>query len=281
MNKLSTEKRVQILHMMVEGSSMRSIARVVGVSINTVVKLLEDAGTVCGIYFDNHIKNVKASQIQCDEIWAFCYAKEKNVPRIKGNPEHAGNVWLWTAVDPETKLIISWTISETRDEEEAFYFLHDVRKRLAKGVRPQVSTDGNAPYVSVVPTVFAAKVDFAQVIKHYEKNRYAGSTKKVVSGNPDMAKVSTSIMERHNLTTRMSLRRFTRKTNAHSKKWENHYHSLALYFTWYNFCRIHSTIEQTPAMKAGLSREPDSLEWILDLIDSQELAKKLKAKYGF
>ncbi len=251
---------------------MRSISRIVGVSINTVTKLLVDAGNACGIYYDKHIRNVAACQIQCDEIWAFCYAKEKNLSRIKGNPEHAGDVWLWTALDPESKLIVSWWMSEERDEEQAFYFMRDLAKRLDG--RVQLSTDAWRAYNKSVPTAFAGKIDYGQLVKQYEKNHYVGKTKKKICGNPDTDKIETVFMERHNLTTRMSLRRYTRKTNAHSKKWENHHHSLALYFTWYNFIRIHSTIGTAPAVQAGLISEPHTLEWILDLIYALEMYEK-------
>lgn len=275
MRQLNDEKRIQILQMLVEGSSMRSISRIAGVSINTVTKLLVDAGRACEIYLDKHIKNVESRQIQCDEIWAFCYAKDKNLDRIKGNPEHAGTLWLWTALDPQSKLIVSWWLSENRDEEQAFYFAQDVKKRLAN--RVQLSTDGALAYHKVIPVVFAGAVDFGQIIKEYEKGRYVGNTKKKICGNPKMRDIDTVFMERHNLTTRMSLRRYTRKTNAHSKKWENHHHSLALYFAWYNFVRVHSTLKQTPAQAAGLTSEKFSFEWILSMVDGVRWLDKHQA----
>lgn len=275
MNTITKEKRIQILQMLLEGSSMRSIERVVGVSINTVAKLLIDAGRACDIYFDKHIKNVESRQIQADEVWAFCYAKDKNLDRIKGNPEHAGTVWLWTAIDPETKLIVSWWLSEERTQEQAFYFMRDLKKRLAN--RVQLSTDGALAYEKVVPVVFAGKVDFGQIIKEYEKGKYTGNTKRKVCGDPRTRDIDTVFMERHNLTTRMSLRRYTRKTNAHSKKWENHHHSLALYFAWYNFVRVHSSLGMTPAQAAGLTSEKFSFEWMLSLVDAVRWLDKHKA----
>ena len=255
---------------------MRSISRIVGVSINTVTKLLVDAGIASDLFQEHHVRKVNANQIQCDEIWSFCYAKDKTINRgrVKGYPERAGTNWLWTAIDPESKLIVSWHLSESRDEEQAFYFIQDLRGRLAN--RVQISTDGNFQYQKVIPTVFAGKVDFAQVIKEYESGRYVGSTKKKITGNPDYQKIGTTFMERHNLTTRMSLRRYNRKTNAHSKKLEYHYLALSLYFCWYNWIRVHSTIGTTPAVVAGLTKFTYDMEHILDLIDAVEYLEKHK-----
>ena len=271
MNNLSTEKRIQILNMLVESSSMRSISRIVGVSINTVTKLLVDAGRACETYFNSTVRNVSSRLIECDEIWAFCYAKQKRVDknRIKGDPDYAGNVWLWTAFDPQSKLIVSYMTSDSRGEEPAFYFMQDLRRRLAG--RVQISTDGLPSYTKVTPTVFNQEVDFAQIVKQYEGSKYVGADITKVCGNPRMERVSTTLMERHNLTTRMSLRRYTRKTNAHSKKMEHRSYALSLYFVWYNFCRVHSTINTTPAVQAGLTPHVFDMQWILNLIRSMEI----------
>ena len=277
MNKLSTEKRIQILNMLVEGSGLRSISRIMNVSINTVTKLLLDAGRACDIYHHRNVRNVSSQRLELDEIWSFCYAKAKTVGRNKmtGNPDYAGDVWLWTALDPDSKLIVSWMTSVDHLTETADEFVEDVAGRLDLSQRVQVSSDGWSPYHGAIHRHFQGKADYAQVVKHYTSDgRYDGSTKRRMQGNPDMASVSTSLMERHNLTTRMSLRRYNRKTNAHSKKLEHHYLSLALYFTWYNWIRIHSTIGTTPAVKAGLSKYKYEMEHILDLIDAVEYLEK-------
>ena len=251
---------------------MRSISRVVGVSINTVAKLLSEAGEACAAYHDTHVHHVSAQQIQCDEIWSFCYAKEKNLDYVTGDPEYAGNVWTWTAIDRESRLIISWMISADRDADNAKDFIQDLSLRLDN--RIQLSTDGLISYIDAVERAFGTEVDYAQIVKEYGttpedgRHRYRGSTKKKISGSPNTNAISTSHMERHNLTTRMCLRRYTRKTNAFSKKLQNHLFSLALYFVWYNFCRNHSTIKKTPAMAAGLAETNYSMEWLLDMIDS-------------
>ena len=281
MNKLPIEKRVQILHMLVEGSSMRSISRVVGVSINTVTKLLVDAGKACQDYHDATVQNVYATRVEADEIWSFCYSKQKNVPGVVGRPDYAGDVWTWTAIDRDSKLLISWAVSPGRGTEYAIEFMDNLRSRLAN--RVQLTTDGHRAYLDAVEGAFGGDVDYAQLVKRYgssqdrkdsPQNRYSpsectGATKTRIMGNPDYDSVSTSIVERHNLTTRMSLRRFTRLTNAFSKKLENHLHSLALYFVWYNFCRSHKTLKgHTPAMAAGLTEARYSLKWIVELIDA-------------
>ena len=256
---------------------MRSISRIMDVSYNTVQKLLLDAGRACDIYDHHHVRNVDLERIELDEIWSFCYAKDKTVERnrIQGNPDYAGSVWLWTALDPDSKLIVSWTTSTSRATEYADEFVEDVASRLDLSHRVQVSSDGWSPYHAAIYRHFKGQADYGQVIKHYENNgRYSGSTKKRMQGHPNYDKISTSLMERHNLTTRMSLRRYNRKTNAHSKKIEHHYLALALYFHWYNWCRVHSTIGTTPAIKAGLTSYKDDFEGILQLIDSVEYLKK-------
>ena len=265
MNKLPDAKRKQILHMLVEGMSMRSISRVVGVSLNTVTKLLVDAGTACEKFHNERVTGLATELVECDEIWSFCYAKERQVPYIKGKPEHAGSVWTWTAMDTGARFIISWLVSGGRDTENALLFMADLRSRLAR--RVQLSTDGFHGYLVGVEGSFGGDVDYAQIIKEYGYKHVKSVEKKAITGSPDYYDASTIYMERHNLTTRMSVRRFTRMTNAFSKKIENHCHALALYFVYYNFCRIHSTLKTTPAVKIGLDDTERDLDWMLRLID--------------
>ena len=288
MNKLSVAKRAQILSMLVEGMSMRSVSRIAGVSINTVTKLLVDAGNACAEYHDEHVREVKAARVQCDEIWSFCYAKQKNVPRAKSAPEDAGDVWTWTALDSDSKLIVSYLVGG-RDSDYAIEFMDDVRARLAN--RVQLTTDGHKAYLEAVEGAFGGDVDYAQLIKLYgaatgkdHERRYSpveciGARKSVVEGNPNPKHVSTSHVERQNLTMRMCMRRFTRLTNAFSKKLENHIHMLSLYFLHYNFCRIHKSLKVTPAMEAGLSETVHDMEWIVGLIDANAPAPKKRGPY--
>jgi IS1 family transposase len=274
MNKLPEEKRLQILNMLCEGSSMRSISRVVDVSINTVTKLLVDAGTACALSHDETVRNLKASRIQCDEIWSFCYAKQQHVERAKKAVEGAGDVWTWTGIEADTKLIVSWLVGN-RDGETARIFIEDLKSRLS--TRVQLTTDGLRVYLEAVEAAFGAEIDYAMLIKLYgsaveSETRYSPSEcievqTQRIQGNPAWEHISTSYIERHNLTTRMSLRRFTRLTNAFSKKLENHCHALALYFVWYNFARLHKTIRMSPAMAAGLTTTLWDMTDILHLID--------------
>ncbi len=282
MNKLPLEKRVQILTLLVEGSSLRSITRVTGASINTVTKLLVDAGTVCATFHDETVRKVAAKTVQCDEIWSFCYSKHKTLPTAKAAPEGAGNVWTFTAIDADSKMIVSWLVG-SRDGDTAFNFLDDLRDRLAS--RVQLTTDGFRAYVDAVGGTFGSEIDYAMLVKLYGQSaegsggsaerRYSpavciGARKENVFGAPDKTKISTSYVERQNLTMRMSMRRFTRLTNAFSKKFENHCHSLALYFVWYNWMRKHKTLKTTPAIASGLTDEVLDMSHVVRLIDARE-----------
>jgi IS1 family transposase len=275
MNKLPIEKRVQILSMLCEGSSMRAISRVADVSINTVVKILVDAGKACAEYHDRAVRNVSAKRVQADEIWSFCYAKDKNVSHAKAAPVGAGSVWTWTGIDAETKLIISCMVGG-RDAAYAQEFMEDLKSRLS--TRVQLSTDGHKPYLVAVESAFGDDIDYAQLVKVYgapsdnPETRYSPAPflrakKTVVTGNPDETLVSTSHVERSNLSFRMHMRRFTRLTNGHSKKLENHCHMIALYTVWYNFVRVNSAIRCSPAMAAGLTQTLWNMKDVVALID--------------
>lgn len=286
MNKLPLTKRTQILAMLCEGSSMRSISRVADVSINTVSKLLVEAGEACLSIHDEAVRNVKASRIQCDEIWSFCHAKQKNVAAAKAAPEGAGDVWTWTAIDADTKLIVSYYVGD-RSGESAMVLMDDLQGRLAN--RVQLTTDGHRTYLEAVEGTFGGDVDYAQLVKLYgptitTPGRYSpaeciGAKKVRVEGNPDIAHVSTSYVERQNLTMRMSMRRFTRLTNAFSKKIDNHIHALALYFVFYNFTRIHKTLRMSPALAAGITDRLWSLEDVVAKIDEMAPAPKPRGPY--
>ncbi len=286
MNKLSLAKRVQILSMLVEGSSMRSISRVADVSINTVSALLVDAGHACAAHHDKTVRGVCSKRIQADEIWSFCYAKAKNVPTAKTAPEDAGDVWTWTALDADSKLIVSYLVGG-RDAGYANEFMLDVAGRLAN--RVQLTTDGHRAYLDAVEGAFGADVDYAMLVKLYGNTpgpagRYSpaectGAIRTRVEGKPADKHVSTSYVERQNLTMRMSMRRFTRLTNAFSKKAENHTHALALYFTFYNFVRQHKTLRCSPAMAAGLSKTLWSMEDVVALIDARAEPAKARGPY--
>lgn len=285
MNKLPLAKRTQILAMLCEGSSMRSISRVADVSINTVSNLLVKAGEACLAIHDENVRNVKASRVQCDEIWSFCYAKEKTAKLLKDKPEGAGDVWTWTALDADTKLIVSYYVGD-RGAGSAMELMDDLRARLSN--RVQLTTDGHKAYIDAVEGAFGGDVDYAMLVKIYGPaigaGRYSppeciGSKKQEIEGRPDPAHISTSYVERQNLNMRMGMRRFTRLTNAFSKKLENHVHALALYFAFYNFCRIHKTLRMSPAMAAGITDSLWSLEDIVAKMDELAPAPGPRATY--
>jgi IS1 family transposase len=287
-NVLDTSKRVQILSMLVEGMSMRSVSRITGVSINTVSKLLVDAGNACAEYHDNTVRNVKATRVQCDEIWSFVAAKEKNVKDMKAHVEGAGDAWTWTAIDADSKLIISYLVGG-RDADYGRAFMGDVAERLAN--RVQLTTDGHKAYLEAVNGTFGADVDYAMLVKMYGNSpkdgvstRYSpgectGIKKVPVTGKPERDHISTSYVERMNLNIRMGNRRFTRLTNAFSKKVDNHLHMLSLYFVHYNFCRMHKTLRMSPAMAAGVSEKFRDMDWIVSLIDAKAEPPKKRGPY--
>lgn len=277
MNKLPLAKRVLILNMLVEGSSLRSISRVADVSINTVTKLLEDAGETCLALHDELVRGVKSERIQADEIWSFCYAKQRNLSTVKGSPEYAGDVWTWTALDADTKLMVSYFVGD-RSGQSASIVMDDLRSRIVSE-RIQLTTDGHTAYLRAVDDAFGIDVDYAMIDKQYQSDTKLGQARysppictgvktKVIEGSPDPAHISTSYAERANLSIRMQNRRFTRLTNAFSKKLQNHIHALALYFAFYNFVRIHKTLKVAPAMAAGITKELWSLEMIADRIEA-------------
>ena len=275
MNRLPIEKRAQIIGLLVEGNSMRAVTRLVGCSINTVTKLLEDVGFACSLYQNEIMRNLPCKRMQCDEIWAFCGSKEKHVA-----PEHRGelgygDVYTWTAIDADTKLVPSF-LEGRRDASYAQEFITDLAGRMAS--RVQLTTDGYKAYLSAVEAAFGGDIDYAMLIKIYgeapreDQRRYSltefrGTTQGVVSGNPDPKHISTSYVERQNLTMRMEMRRFTRLTNGFSKKVQNLEHAVALHFMRYNFARIHKTLRVTPAMEAGISDHVWTLEEIARLAD--------------
>jgi IS1 family transposase len=290
MNKLPLAKRSQILSMLCEGSSMRSISRVADVSINTVYKLLAEAGPVCTRFHDETVRGVESKRVQCDEAWAFCYAKQKNVATATAAPEGAGDVWTWTALDADTKLILTWAVGG-RDSSYALALMDDLRTRIT--TRVQLTTDGHRPYLQAVEEAFGADIDYSMLVKLYgaetggngHERKYSpseciGARKERITGNPDPKHVSTSYTERHNLTMRMSMRRFTRLTNAFSKKVENHCHALALYFVFYNFVRQHKSLNKlTPAMAAGICDRLWSMDDIVALIDAAKPKPKKRGSY--
>lgn len=285
MNKLPESKRIHILSMLCEGSSMRSISRVVDVSINTVTRYLVLAGKACGEFHDRTVRGVESKRVQCDEVWSFCGMKEK-AAKAKGaeRPDGVGDVWTWTAIDADSKLIVSWLVGG-RDAESGYHFMSDVQSRLAN--RVQLSTDGHGAYLMAVPAAFGSKVDYAQIVKLYgpdpreDQKRYSpaqciGIEKHRIIGRPDEKHVSTSFIERSNLTLRMANRRFTRLTNAFSKKLENHCLMIALYTTWYNFVKMHKTLKMTPALASGVADKLWSMSDLAAMVDEYDRAQPRK-----
>jgi len=275
MNKMTQSKRVQVIAALVEGNSIRATCRMTGAAKGTVLKLLADLGKACARYQDEHLRNLSCKNIQCDEIWSFCYAKEKNVPEEMKGKLGFGDVWTWTAIDADTKLIVSYLVGG-RSAGYARKFIDDLASRLAH--RVQLTTDGYRPYLTAVENAFGSEIDYAMLDKIYSmppkegQARYSpaeccGTKKLKVKGNPNMGQVSTSFVERQNLTMRMSMRRMTRLTNAFSKKIENQAHAVALHFMHYNFCRIHQSLRVTPAMEAGVEDHVWTLEEIIGLLD--------------
>lgn len=273
MNRLDKAQQTQVVRCLVEGNSIRATVRMTGVAKNTVVKLLVDLGTVCAQYQDTHLRNLPCRRVQCDEIWSFVGAKQKNVPEEKA--EQWGDVWTWTAIDADTKLVPCWMVGQ-RGLATAVEFIGDLANRMS--CRVQLTTDGHRPYLNAVENAFGADIDFAQLVKIYGTpanegpSRYSpgsciGTTTNAVCGNPDPKHISTSYVERANLTMRMSMRRFTRLTNAFSKKLENHMASIALHFMYYNFARIHQSLRVTPAMAAGVTDRPWDVEDIVSLLN--------------
>jgi IS1 family transposase len=273
MNRLSTAERAKVIAVLVEGNSLRATARITGVARMTIEKLLRDLGAACATFHDATVRGLKSQRIQCDEIWSFVGAKEKNT-----TPEQRaagwGDVWTWTAIDADSKLMVSWFLGE-RNRPAANAFMRDVAARLAN--RVQLSTDGHAPYVGAVDEAFGVDVDFGTIAKIYAApgagGRYSpplmvSAKRATITGDPNPRHISTSYVERNNLTMRMHMRRFTRLTNGFSKKIEMHAANLALHFTYYNFCKVHQSLRVTPAMEAGLSDHVWTIEEVIQLLGS-------------
>ena len=281
MNKLDTKRRAQVIAALVEGCSIRATSRMTDTSKNTVIKLLEDVGEACANYQDEHLRGLTCRRIECDEIWAFCHAKQKNV-----SPEHQGilgygDLWTWTAICADSKLVPCWHVGR-RDAHAAAEFINDLASRLTH--RVMLTTDGFRPYLEAVEGAFGADIDYAMLVKLYgtdpqDETRYSpskviGTRAEVVSGDPFPPMISTSYVERQNLTMRMSMRRFTRLTNGFSKKLENHMHAIALHYMYYNFARIHQTLRCAPAMEAGVSKKLWSIEDIVALADNPKYTRR-------
>ena len=275
MNKLSPERRAAVIRCLVEGNSIRATVRMTGAAKNTVAKLLVDLGNACAQYQYRALRGVTSKRVQCDEIWSFIGCKEKNIPTTRRGEQGVGDIWTWTALDADSKLIISWQVGE-RDAETACDFIDDLASRLAN--RVQLTTDGLKVYLNAVEDAFGADIDYAVLVKLYgsdpsAEKRYSppvciGTERTKVMGRPDPKHVSTSYVERQNLTMRMSMRRFTRLTNASSKKLENHAAAISLHFMHYNFCRVHQTLKTTPAVAAGVADHIWSVEEIVRLLDT-------------
>lgn len=284
MNSLSTAERTQIVRALVEGNSIRSTCRITGRSKGAVIKLLEELGEACAEYHDKHVRNVKVRRLQCDEIWSFVGSKAKNTKPEK-KAEGWGDTWTWTAIDADTKLCVSYLVGG-RDAGWAHEFMQDCADRIKN--RVQITTDGLKAYLEAVEDAFGADIDYAVLQKLYgapsedEQRRYSparwiGCDLKVVSGNPDPKHVSTSYVERQNLSMRMGMRRFTRLTNGFSKKVQNHCHAVALYFMYYNFGRVHQTLRVTPCMEAGLTDHVWTIEEICNLVKPKKAVSSAKS----
>jgi IS1 family transposase len=278
MNRLNREKQIQIINAIVEGNSLRSTSRMAEVAFNSVLKLLPQIGKACADFQDAALQNLKCKRIQCDEIWNFCYAKQANVPEEFKDKFGYGDVWTWVAIDADTKLVPCWLVGK-RDAGYAFEFINNLAGRLAN--RVQLTTDGHKPYLMAVEDTFGIDIDYAMLVKLYSapqegrEVRYSpanciGARKETIMGDPDAKYISTSFVERNNLTIRMMNRRFTRLTNAFSKKVENLKHSVALHFMHYNFCRIHKTLRVTPAMEAGITNHVWEIGEIVGLLDREQ-----------
>ena len=277
MNKLTRIKQVQVISALIEGNSIRATVRMTGVAKDTVTRLLVAVGSACAEFHDTHVRHVKAKRIQCDEIWQFCYAKQKNVPAERQGQFGYGDVWTWVAMDADTKLVPSFMVGR-RDLQSAQIFIDDLASRLAN--RVQLTTDGLRVYLNAVEGAFGCDVDYAMLVKLYgndaeSETRYSpaeciGCQTAAISGRPNPKHISTSYVERQNLTMRMQMRRFTRLTNAFSKKVENLMAAVALHYMQYNFCRVHQSLRVTPAMEAGLTDHVWSLEELLGILDAKE-----------
>jgi|HubBroStandDraft_5_1064220.scaffolds.fasta_scaffold12892_2 IS1 family transposase len=286
MNKLSSEDRAKVLTLLVEGNSLRATSRIADVSYNTVCKLFADAGRVCADYQDKALRDLPCKRLQLDEIWSFVYAKQKNVASAKAAPDNSGDAWTWVAIDADTKLVPSWRVGD-RSADTAIDFVSDLASRLRN--RVQITTDGHKPYIEAIEGAFGGDVDYAMLVKVYGEapegqRRYSpavctGAFGKRIEGRPDARHVSTSFAERQNLTMRMSIRRFTRLTNAFSKKLENHALSVALHYFNYNFCRIHKTLRVTPAMAAGVANRVMDMSDLAALIAAQEAPVAKRGPY--
>lgn len=274
MNRLSTPERAQIIHFLCEGNSIRSTCRLTSFAKNTVVRLLVELGGACAAYHDEHVRDVKARRVQCDEIWSFVGAKKKNAT-AEQRRAGCGDAWTWTAIEADSKLCVSYLVAG-RDAGAALDFMQDAAGRVRS--RIQLTTDGHKPYLEAVEGAFGVDVDIATLrkiygaptedgLRRYSPARCVGCDTKTVIGSPDPDHVSTSYVERRSLTMRMSMRRFTRPTNAFSKKLENHAHAVAVYFMFYNFCRVHSTLRVTPAMEAGLAEHVWRVEELAAILE--------------
>lgn len=281
MNKLDLKSRAQIISLLCEGMAVRAITRVTGTSKNTVAKLLGDLGRACAEYQDKALRDLPCKRVQLDEIWSFVYAKNDNVKHANVAPRDAGDVWTWTAICADTKLLIT-TLVGKRDTDYALHFVDDLRWRLAN--RVQVTSDGHRPYLTAMDTVFGEDADYAMLVKHYgsspqAETRYSpaiciGATKKHVNGNPDPKHVSTSFAERANLTMRMHMRGSPGLTNGFSKKLENHAYAVALHQMFYNFVRIHQTLKMTPAMAAGVTDKLWEVSDVVAMLDAWEADRR-------